>query len=70
MLPLGIDGGSKIRLLIGEILREPNRKACLQPRGLPLLRATEKARDVLVLRMGEGLSFELRLGSGREWMQD
>lgn len=65
-----MDEGSKIRPLIGEILREPNRKGCLQPRGLPLLRASQKATDAVVLRMGEGLSFKLRLGSGKEWMQD
>lgn len=62
-----IDGENKTGPLSGEGLGELSRKACLQPRGLPLPRACEKATNAVVLRVGEGSSFGVRLAHEREW---
>lgn len=67
--PFDIDGGSKIRPLTSGSLRKLSRKSCVQPRALPLPGATEKATDTVVLRVGVGLSFGVRLGGmGAGWV--
>lgn len=58
--------GSTIRPLVSKSLREHIRKACVQPRCLPLQGATEKATDAVVF---SGCGFVL-WGRTGEWGQE